>query len=122
MENVSDLVRLLGAAAGKNDPEAYKRILHRWLSSLGVRPPEGVLTPWRGQPGRPRQPETDSIVEKWKALGRPYLSRQLLARAVYGDAFARADSREKRHLVNRCRRAVERRIPRDQIPRPIKAT
>ena len=116
---LAEAVRLLRAA--RSNPEEFKKILHSWLSQLGVPPPEGVLTPWRGTPGRPRKPQNDAIVATWKALGRPYLSRQYLARAVYGDAFARADSREKRRLVNRCRRAVERRIPIAQIPRPIEA-
>jgi hypothetical protein len=118
--DIADAVRLLRAA--RNNPEAFKKILHSWLSRLGVPPPEGVLTPWRGTPGRPRKPQNDAIVATWKRLGRPFLTRQYLARAVYGDAFAKADSREKHRLVNRCRRAVERRIPRDQIPRPIKST
>jgi|SRR6516162_1526444 hypothetical protein len=119
--NLAEAVRLLRAA--RNNPEAFKRILHSWLSQLGVSPPVGVLTPWPGTPGRPRKPENDAIVATWKRLGRPFLTRQYLARVVYGeDAFARADSREKHRLVNQCRRAVERRIPRDQIPRPIKST
>ena len=121
--DLAEAVRLLRAA--RNNPEAFKKILHSWLSQLGVPPPEGVLTPWRmpSRPrGRPRKPQNDAIVATWKRLGRPYLSRQPLARAVYGDAFARADSAEKHRLVNLCRHAVERRIPRAQIPRPIKAT
>jgi hypothetical protein len=118
--DIAEAVRLLRAA--RNNPEAFKKTLHSWLSQLGVPPPGGVLTPWRGTPGRPRKPQNDAIVATWKALGRPYLSRQYLARAIYGDAFARADSAEKHRLVNLCRHAVERRIPRAQIPRPIKAT
>ena len=118
--DIAEAVGLLRAA--RNNPEAFKKILHGWLSQLGVPPPEGVLTPWRGTPGRPRKAETDSIVEKWVALGRPFLSRQPLARAVYGDAFLRADARERNRLIDLCRRAVERRTPPDEIPRPIKSS
>jgi hypothetical protein len=117
---ISEPVRLLLSA--RNDPEIFKKTLHCWLSQLGVSPPDGVLKPCRGTPGRPRKPETDSIVATWKTLGRPFLSQQYLARAVYGDAFVKADSTEKHRLVNLCRRAVERRVPCDEIPRPIKAT
>lgn len=111
-----EAVRLLLTA--RNSPEAFKKILAAWLSQLGVPPPEGVLTPWRRKPGRRRKPEIDLIVETWAALGRPYLSRQDLARAVYAADFDTADLRQRRRLVNRCRRAVDRRIPFAQIPRP----
>ncbi len=114
---LAEAVRLLRTA--RNSPEAFKKILDAWLSQLGVPPPEGVLTPWRRKLGRRRKPEIDLIVATWVALGRPYLSRQNLARAVYAEDFATADVRQRRRLVNRCRRAVERRIPFAQSPRPI---
>jgi hypothetical protein len=119
--DISEPVRQLQAA--RDDPETYKTILRSWLSILDAAPPDGVLIPPRGTPGRPRKQQTDAIVATWKALHpRPFLSTQHLARAVYGDAFVMADSREKNRLVNLCRLAVERRIPRDEIPRPLRLT
>jgi hypothetical protein len=114
-------IHLLRNAAEEHDSEGYKRILHLLLASLGVPPPVGVLAPWKGTAGAPKKSSTDSIVKTWETLGRPYLSRQQLARAVYGQEFSDADSKEKNRLVNQCRRAVERRVPLAQIPRPKKA-
>jgi hypothetical protein len=103
------------------NPEVYKGVLYSWLCGLGAKPPAGVLTPWRGTPGAPRKRLTDYIVKLWESLDKPYLSKQLLARAVYREVFEKADTKEKNRLVNLCRRAVERTVPLDQIPRPKKA-
>ncbi|MGA2146333.1 MAG: hypothetical protein ABSH49_15365 [Bryobacteraceae bacterium] len=113
-------VWVLRRAAERNDAEAYKKVLLYILTALNAPPPDGVLKP-RAEPGAPRKAITDLIVAKWKELDRPFLSQQKLARAVYRDAFTQADSAGKNKMVNRCRRAVERQIPRDQIPRPIRA-
>jgi hypothetical protein len=114
-------VCLLRQAAKANDAEGYKRLLHFWLCALGIQPPENVLAAFQGTSGAPRKPETDSIVETWKNLDRPPLSRQYLAREVYKGAFTKAGAAGKKRMVDQCRRAVERRIPRDQIPHPIKS-
>jgi hypothetical protein len=113
-------VRVLRLAADE-DPEQTKRLLYFWLRLLEVKLPEGVLVPFRGKPGRPRKDNTAAIVATWTMLGKPYLSGQLLARKVFGESFTSAPPSEKNRLVNQCRRAVERSVPRDQIPRPIKA-
>jgi hypothetical protein len=48
------LVRLLGAAARENSPEAYGSLLGYWLHKMGVDPPAGVFLRAPGKPGRPR--------------------------------------------------------------------
>jgi len=114
-------VCLLRRASKEDDSEGFKRLLYLWLSSLGIQLPKGVLARFRRAPGRPRKPEIELILERWFELGKPFLSRQKLARSVFGNIFIQASSKGKNKLVNRCRRAVERRIPSDQIPRPKKA-
>src|ERR1039458_5292985 len=47
------LVRLLGAAARENSPEAYGSLLGYWLHKMGVDPPAGVFLRAPGKPGRP---------------------------------------------------------------------
>jgi hypothetical protein len=115
-------VRLLQQAASEKDSEAYKRLLHYWLFCLcEEQPPKGVLTPWRGKPGRPREKESDEVVLMWIKIGRPSLGRQNLARKFYGEAFTKADSAGKKKMIDRCQKAVERRVPPDEIRRLIKS-
>jgi hypothetical protein len=107
-------VRLLQQAASEKDAEAYKRLLHYWLICLcDELPPKGVLTPWRGKPGRPREKKSDEVVLKWIKIGRPSLSRQNLAREFYGEAFTKADTAGRKKMIDRCQKAVERRVPRN---------
>jgi hypothetical protein len=77
---------------------------------MGMVPPEGVFTEPRGKVGRPRDPETALITEKWMELGCPPLGRRRLAFAIYGPTFTKASSPDRKKMVDRCRRAVERRI------------
>jgi hypothetical protein len=111
-------VRILRRAAKENAIEGYKRVLHYWLSCLNDEPPpKGVLQPWKGKPGRPREKESDVVVLTWIKIGRPALGRQKLARKYYGDAFTNADAAEKKKMVDRCQKAVERRVPSTEIPK-----
>jgi hypothetical protein len=115
-------VRLLQQAASEKDAEAYKKLLHYWLICLcDEQPPKGVLTPWRGKPGRPRQKESEEVVLTWIKIGRPSLSRQNLARTFYGEAFTKADTAGKKKMIDRCQKAVERRVPPDEIRLLIKS-
>src|SRR5205085_4023500 len=79
------------------------------------------LTPWRGKPGRPRQKESEEVVLTWIKIGRPSLSRQNLARTFYGEAFTKADTAGKKKMIDRCQKAVERRVPPDEIRLLIKS-
>jgi hypothetical protein len=100
-------VRLLQQAASEKDAEAYKKLLHYWLICLcDEQPPKGVLTPWRGKPGRPRQKESEEVVLTWIKIGRPSLSRQNLARTFYGEAFTKADTAGKKKMIDRCQKAA----------------
>jgi hypothetical protein len=49
------------------------------------------------------------IYEKWIEIGAPKLGGRSLAQAIHGAAFTRAPSDKRKLMVDRCRRAVERR-------------
>jgi hypothetical protein len=105
----SDTVfRLLREAKKENCPAAYNEILYLWLCRMGVRPPEGVFVEPPGKPGRPRNASTSIIYDKWIEMGKPSLGVQKLAHAIYGADFTRADSTQRKKLVDRCGRAVRR--------------
>jgi hypothetical protein len=104
------LFRLLAAAAKENCPEAYNINLYLWLCRMGAVPPEGVFIEARGKSGRRRDRRTSIIHEKWMEIGSPPLSRSKLAFAIYGSEFTKASSADRKRMVDRCRRAVERRI------------
>jgi hypothetical protein len=101
--------RLLRAAGRENCPDAYNALLYLWLRRMGMRPPEGVLVAPSGKPGRPRDHRTSIIYAKWLEIGEPPLGRQKLAHAIYGAEFTKASSADRKKMVDRCRRAVERR-------------
>lgn len=102
------LVRLLRAAAGENSPDAYSALLGYWLHKMGVDPPAGVFVPAPGKPGRPRSARTEEVFLTWIDLGKPALSRRKLAHAMYQGEFTKANSAERKKMIDRCRRAVER--------------
>jgi hypothetical protein len=104
--------QLLRAASREDCPDAYIIFLDEWLSKMWVGPPEGVLREPRRKSGRRRDRQTDLIYERWEELGRPTLGRRRLASAVYGPLFTQASSAERKKMVDRCRRAVERTIQR----------
>ncbi len=103
------LARLLRAAAKENSPEAYSSLLRFWLHKLDLDPPVGVFVPSPGMAGRPRSAKTDQIFLTWMDLGRPSLYSRKLAHAVYRAEFTKANSRERKKMIDQCRRAVERR-------------
>jgi hypothetical protein len=111
-------LRWLGAAARENCPDAYNAYLYLWLCRMGITPPEGVFLKPRGKPGRPNDPRTSLIHDKWIEIGEPPLGRQKLAHAVYGKEFTKAGSRQRKTMVDRCRRAVQRR--QDQLRAALK--
>ncbi len=100
--------RLLAAAARENCPEAYNTLLYLWLCRMGVRPPEGVFAEPCGKSGRPRDRRTLNTYKKWLEVGCPPLGRRTLAFAIYGSEFTKASSANRKKMVDRCRRAVER--------------
>jgi hypothetical protein len=102
--------RLLSAAKREKCPEAFGTYLYLWLCRMGLIPPAGVFVDLPGAPGRPRDKRTALIYEKWIEIGEPPLGRQKLAHAVYGVQFTKANSAERKKMVDRCRRAVERRM------------
>jgi hypothetical protein len=102
------LVRMLKTAARENCPDAYSSLLGYWLHKMGVDPPAGVFVPASGKPGRPRSAKTEQIFLTWIDLGQPPLSRRKLAHAIYQGEFTKANSAERKKMIDRCRRAVER--------------
>ena len=86
-------VRLLGAAARENSPEAYRELLEGWLIRLGVEPPEGVFVPRRGPRGAPRKESTEQIYRTWLENGRPGWSE--LAFDVYRADYTRGDAAQR---------------------------
>jgi hypothetical protein len=112
--------RLLSAAKRENCPEAFGTNLYLWLCRMGLTPPAGVFMEPPGAPGRPRDPRTAQIYDKWIEIGEPPLGRQKLAHAVYGVQFTKANSAERKTMVDRCRRSVKRRLAQLQIrPNPV---
>jgi hypothetical protein len=84
---------VLRQTAAEEDIEGCKHLLRFFLSELGVRLPNGVLMPFRGKRGRPK--ETEAIYEAWIALGRPNPTWPVcdaLARTFYVHEFAQAKS------------------------------
>jgi len=103
------LFRLLAAAKTENCPQAYRELLEFFLARMKVSPPEGVLIPLPGDPGRPRSEVTSKIYRTWVLLGKPSLYTQKLSRQFYGSSeFAEADSGKKKKMVDQCRQAVRR--------------
>ena len=100
--------RLLAAAKRENCPAAYNVLLYLWLCRMGLTPPEGVFTELRGKSGRPRSQRTWNTYAKWMEVGCPPLGRRNLAFAIYGSEFTKASSADRKKMVDRCRRAVQR--------------
>jgi hypothetical protein len=102
---------VLRQTADEDDSEGCKRLLHFFLSELGVRLPKGVLMPFRGKRGRPK--ETEAIHKAWIARGRPRLTWRVcedLARGFYALEFeqAKSDSSLRKKLRNRIRVTILR--------------
>ena len=100
--------RLLAATSRENCPDAYNILLQLWLCRMGLTPTEGVFIEPRGKSGRPRDRRTSVIYEKWREVGCPPLGRRKLAFAIYGPEFTKASSADRKKMVDRCRRAVQR--------------
>jgi hypothetical protein len=100
------LVRLLRAAAEDDCPEGYRELLEDWLIRLGVEPPDGVLIPRRKLRGAPLKKSTEEIYRQWIGQERP--SWRELAYAIYQREYTAADTKQRKNLRDRCRRAVER--------------
>jgi hypothetical protein len=100
------LVRLLRAAQKEDSPEAYRELLEGWLIRLGIEAPEGVFLPARRPRGAPRKQSTEQIYRIWLENGRPEWSA--LAYDVYRADYTRADTKHRKKLRDRCRRAVQR--------------
>lgn len=83
-------------------------MLYYWLLVLEIKPPEGVIAPWHGNPGRPSKSETKLIYKTWVNLGQPSLFKNEVAKKFYGGQFTKAEGPERRRLRDRCRMAVVR--------------
>jgi hypothetical protein len=96
--------------AGKMEtsPEAFRSFLPSLLRELGIDLPDGVLKPAPGRPGRPRKVDNATIYEHWLTLGCPSPGSQKFARECFGSAFARANPKERKKMIDRCYRAVKR--------------
>jgi hypothetical protein len=103
--------RMLKIASETGDVEGYKRLLIYFLLELGVKPPEGVLIPFRWPRGRPK--ETETAHAAWIAKGRPELNWRVLddlARSCYGDDFRKgqSDAKLRKNLRDKIRGAILR--------------
>jgi hypothetical protein len=101
----------LRQTAEEKDSEGCKRLLHFFLSELGVRLPKGVLMPFRGKRGRPK--ETEPIYKTWIAQDRPKLTWRVcedLARSFYALEFERgkSDASLRKRLRTRIRVTILR--------------
>jgi len=102
-------LRVLAAAASQNCPSAFSHYLQRWLCNLGIKTPEAVFRPIRyGSPGLRGDPATDAIYILWIAIGEPSLTSTKLAKERYKAAYSTAKVDERKRMVDRLRRAVER--------------
>lgn len=103
-------VRLLRRAANDGDLEACKVLLLNLLGELHVNLPKGVLTKWPklGRPGRPRDPQTAQIYERWLKIGTPSLTGSELPKTFFGKQFTAASGKERRRMRDLCRNAVRR--------------
>jgi hypothetical protein len=88
------------------DESNLKELIKLVLTIQKQRRKVGVRRTWK--PGRPRLKSTSEIFAKWVEIGRPSLTRQLLARAYFGVTFNNADAATKIQMVDRCRVAVQR--------------
>jgi len=84
------------------------------LTSGGTLKPDGTtirleyleLSP--RQRGAPRRSETERIFDCWVSLNRPSVYKNTLAANFFGKTFIAASSIDKRKMIDRCRRAVQR--------------
>ena len=100
--------RLLSDAGRRNCPEAFYYLLFFWLLRMRVKIPDGVLLAPGRPPGRPQS--TDRVYSAWVLIGRPPLKDKNLAVAIYGEQFAKASAADRKRLIDRCRKAVSRRL------------
>jgi hypothetical protein len=113
-------VRLLGAAARENSPEAFREILESWLIRLRIEAPKGVFIPPRHAPGepvkksgRPISSENEQIYSTWNRIGQPPPHSNTLAMEFYGSRFTVASGTDRRKMRDRCRNAVNRGLDRE---------
>ena len=106
-------ISVLRTAADK-DAELFKRLLHYFLLQLMVKPPEGVFTPFRWPPGRPKEKGPKAVFDAWIAKKRPPLTSQVLhsiAEECYAAEYRDADASLRLKLRNRVRTAILHREP-----------
>jgi hypothetical protein len=110
--NNSWLAGRLKEASRKGDAQSFGLFLYHLITKMGIDPPSGVfksrlqLKP--SKLGRPISGERELIFDTWFSLGCPSLYKNDLADAVYGKKFRDSDAVERKNLVNKCRRMVER--------------
>jgi len=99
----------LRKAAHSNDVNDFKGLLVELLANMvGVLVPEGVLTPWPKALGAPTKQQTGAIHQRWIELEKPSLHKKTLAQAFFGKRFTTAAPDDRKKMIDRCRRAVER--------------
>ena len=72
------IVRLLERASIDNCPDTFKDLLEYLLAQLHVWPPEGVLVPTKGPPGRPITIIPKLAWKAWVDAKRPTLDKNYL--------------------------------------------
>jgi hypothetical protein len=103
--------RVMVEASRQNCPSAFSVYLQQWLQNLGIEPPPGVFTPIAyGKPGRKEDPNAIGIYVLWQVIGKPSLASTALAKEYYKERYAQAALDERKRMVDRLRRTVERRM------------
>lgn len=109
------VIRMLRAAGVENSAEAAHWLLEYLFRKMTIRPPDGLFSPIAKPPGRPPLDKTAEIGNTWVLMGKPSVFTQKLAREIYGDQFSKAIPGEKKKMVDRCRKAVERYLARTRL-------
>jgi hypothetical protein len=104
-------LRAVKLAASNKSPDAFAFFLRRFLKNyLDVGSLIGMSLPVRDRltPGRKRSQESFDIWDCWVELKRPSLYKTALAKKYYGSKYMNADQDQRKQMVDRLRRTVER--------------
>jgi hypothetical protein len=94
--------------ARENQISVFKGLLMELLVEIEVPVPEDIFTPWPKASGAPKKKQTDLIHACWVRIGKPSLHKKSLATMYFGTTFTTAPPPDRKKMIDRCRRAVER--------------
>jgi hypothetical protein len=110
LRNIWEL-RAAALAARHNSPDAFGFLVRRFLREyLSIEAPEGSTFKPLSKPrrGRRSDPEAWNVYVRWLSLDMPSLTKKALAESYYGSAYKSADLIERKRMIDRLRRTVER--------------